>query len=158
MTYIEMCYKIKELLFNISTNMNNYNWMIIYYNGEIMSEELRGDMEGISEEINTYLKEIINESQIELTILKKLDDYITKVVLDYTEIFFEDSEEFHLFENIIKRINNSFMLRWKSTIYVFDRYNTLIKTNGFNETNYKILKREPYISEEEYKSYLSLSL
>lgn len=158
MTYIEMCYKIKELLYYITNSLNIYNMLVIYYNGSLLNSNLRGDLENIRNEINNYLTELINECQMELIILKRLDDYITKIVLDYTEVFFEDSEEFHLFEKIIKRINNSFMMRLKSDSYVFDRYTNLIKTNSFNNQNYKILKREKYISEEEYQSYLNLHI
>lgn len=50
------------------------------------------------------------------------------------------------------------MIRLKSDLYVFKQYNNLIMTNGFNNNNYKILKRDKYISEEEYASYLELSL
>ncbi len=158
MTYIEMCYKIKELLFNIDSALNSYTYLAVYYNGTLMSGELRGDIESISEEINGYLGEVMNDANREIAILKKLDDYISRVVIDYTEVFFEDSEEFYLFENIIKRINNSQMIRLKSDLYVFKQYNNLIMTNGFNNNNYKILKRDKYISEEEYASYLELSL
>lgn len=158
MTYIEMCFKIKELLYNINNVLGSYNWLLVYYNGCLSRDNLRGDVESIKDEINDYLMEVIEESQMELTILNKMDDYITRIVLDYTEVFFEDSDEFHLFESIIKRVNNSFMLRLKSNIYVFDTYNHLIYTNGFNKNNYKILKREKYISEEEYQSYLGLNL
>lgn len=158
MTYIEMCYKIKELLFCINTSLENFKLMSLYYNGHLILGNLRGDIEDISDEINGYIGDIINESQMEIEILNKLDKYIERIVLNYTEVFFEDSEEFHLFEHIVKRINNSFMLRLKSSIYVFERYNTLVNINGFNQHNYKILNRDKYISEEEYKSYLSLSL
>lgn len=158
MTYIEMCFKIKELLFNIATSLDTYNSLIIFYNGYFMSGNLRGDMASISHEINEYLIDLIKESQTEMSILTKLDNYITKTVLDYTAVFFEDSEEFHLFEHIIKRINNSYLERLKSSIYVIQNYNNLINLNGFNNNNYKIIKRKKYISDAEYQSYLHFSI
>lgn len=158
MTYIEMCFKIKDLQFFINNDLQMARFLLVYYNEAFMSNRLRGDMESISEEINEYISGLIEESEKELTILNKLDNYITKIVRNYTEVFFEDSEEFHLFEAIIKRINNSFMMRLKSTMGVYPQYNTLIDTNGFNNHNYKILKRQKYISDEEYQSYLDLAL
>lgn len=158
MTYIEMCYKINELLFNIDANLKVYEYLTVYYNASLLCGNLRGNIEDISTEINDYLAELMNDANRELDILRKMDNYITRIVTDYTNIFFEDSEEFHLFESIIKRINNSSLMRLKSTTYVFKQYNNLIALNAFNNKNYKILKREKYISDEEYQSYLELSL
>lgn len=94
MTYIEMCYKIKELLFNIDSALNSYTYLAVYYNGTLMSGELRGDIESISEEINGYLGEVMNDANREIAILKKLDDYISRVVIDYTEVFLKIVKSF----------------------------------------------------------------
>lgn len=155
MSYQELVFEIKRLLFLI-TNENGYILNNLLYMNVLLNSNLyRGDIESIREEISTYFLDLIKTIGLELMILNKMYDYISYFSSRSLEDSFINSYEFTLFEGIVKTITNSSTKRMKEVEYVIYTYKTLFATNSFNRTNYKIAYKEHYVSDETYYELLN---
>ena len=152
MTYLELAYGIKELLFNLGQNKELIIGKISYYT---IYFSMKGDLKYLGE-IVSYLTKVLEDIEKGRTILDAIDEEITLYVIDMTSDFFVETDKFGLFVALLKKLNNSFMGLFSDVSQVILKYDSLISCNGFKDNNYRVFGTQKGIDEETYNSYLEL--
>lgn len=110
--------------------------------------------EAAKEEISTYLINMFYAVDYEHLIYDKICTYLYRIISETTIECFEESDEYVLFDDIIKLLDSSYSKRMNRLQYVLTMYKTFIDTHALNNNNYRIFEIEQPIPEENYKKML----
>lgn len=155
MDYNEYFELLDKLLCDLEKEAEYYKQMYVYFMMLLVVNNITNSSE-ISEEIGTYVGDLISDNEKEKKIVNLIAKITNKCVLEVSAFFFEGTDEYNLFEIILKRINNSCKKRAMDAYPVLANYTSQLNLNVVNSKQYKALERHKYMSEKEYTDYFEV--
>lgn len=144
--------EILRVFWLINREISFYRYGVVYCLAKLEFQELSDDE--IVEYITEYFDDLINDAELEQSIIGLMNKISKEKVDSMTSFFFEDTDEYKLFVNLLKKINNSSVKRFNDVYPEIIKMFDVVTKPSLYKNNYKWLKRKKYISEDEYSAYL----
>ncbi|MCH5167126.1 MAG: hypothetical protein J1F35_04450 [Erysipelotrichales bacterium] len=144
--------EILRVFWLLDKEISFYKHSFVYCLSMLDFQELCDDE--MVEYITEYFNDLIDDAELEQSIIGLMNKISKEKVDSMTSFFFEDTDEYKLFVNLLKKINNSSVKRFNDVYPEIIKMFDVVTKPSLYKNNYKGLKRKKYISEDEYNAYL----
>lgn len=153
MEYSEFISELNRISSLLARELRYYKESLVFYSA-ILSYGDEEAAQNILDYITELFKDIIDDNEVETMIIKLIGEDTYDSVIDMTEFFFEDTDRYDLYVQLVMKISNSVIKRVNDTVPEIQRLFAVVTHVSLYKNNYKGVKRKKYISESEYNMYL----